>query len=110
MLSLDLSKGEITATVRGKKNPYFGVYREPRYKTKIKIRSISKRDWIKLIKAISTNASMLSKLLMNEMPDNIEDVFRKQHLNLLPANSDDFITDCSCPDWENPCKHIAGVY
>src|SRR5262249_881470 len=22
----------------------------------------------------------------------------------------DFTTTCSCPDWANPCKHIAGLY
>ena len=49
-------------------------------------------------------------LLMNEMPDNIEDVFSSLSLSLLPRNERDFITDCSCPDWANPCKHIAGVY
>lgn len=108
--SLNLSKGKITAKVRGKKNPYFGVYKEPTYNTEISITAISRSDWRKLIKAISHNAGILSKLLMNEMPDNIETVFQKQRLNLLPASSKDFITDCSCPDWANPCKHIAGVY
>jgi uncharacterized Zn finger protein len=110
VLALNLSKGKISAKVRGKKNPYFGVYKEPTYNTTIQITPISKSDWTKLIKSISASAGMLSKLLMNEMPDNIEDVFKKRGLNLLPANSKDFITDCSCPDWANPCKHIAGVY
>ena len=27
-----------------------------------------------------------------------------------PHSESDFVTDCSCPDWSNPCKHIAGVY
>jgi uncharacterized Zn finger protein len=30
--------------------------------------------------------------------------------NLLPHSSKDFKTKCSCPDYANPCKHIAGVY
>jgi len=36
-------------------------------------------------------------------------MFREAGLNLLPANSKDFSTDCSCPDYANPCKHVAGV-
>ena len=107
---LNLSSGKIAAKVRGKKNPYFGVYKEPIYDTTIQITPISSGAWAKLIKSISSNASMLSKLLMNEMPDNIEDVFNKQRLHLLPASARDFQTECSCPDWANPCKHIAGVY
>jgi uncharacterized Zn finger protein len=29
---------------------------------------------------------------------------------LFPASRGDLKTDCSCPDWANPCKHIAAVY
>ena len=63
-----------------------------------------------MIRAISVNASTLTRLLMHEMPDNIEHIFEKQGLNLLPHGSVDLDTNCSCPDWANPCKHIAGVY
>jgi len=30
--------------------------------------------------------------------------------NLLPTTSSDLISKCSCPDYSNPCKHIAGTY
>ncbi len=53
---------------------------------------------------------MVTKLLMNEMPDTIEDAFSDAGLHLLPHSRRDFITRCSCPDDANPCKHIAGVY
>ncbi|MGC8605205.1 MAG: SWIM zinc finger family protein, partial [Desulfomonilaceae bacterium] len=29
---------------------------------------------------------------------------------LFPDKLKDIGTDCSCPDWSNPCKHIAAVY
>lgn len=106
-----ITKGKITAKVRGSVNPYFGVYKEPLYKTEISLTPISQKDWEKAIALLSSQASFVSKLLMNEMPDNIEEVFyQKLKLHLLPYNSKDFDTDCSCPDWSNPCKHIAGVY
>jgi len=48
---------------------------------------------------------------MNEMPDNIDDAFADLKLHLLPRSRQDFaLTDCSCPDYANPCKHIAGAY
>lgn len=100
----------ITATVKGSINPYFGVYKEPRYHTTIELTPIKSADWSKAIKYISSKASFVSKLLMNEVPDNIEDAFADLGLHLLPHNKNDFKTNCSCPDWENPCKHIAGVY
>ena len=29
---------------------------------------------------------------------------------LFPSSQGDLQTRCSCPDWANPCKHIAAVY
>ncbi len=110
VLNFHLEKGSITAKVRGSINPYFGVYKEPLYKTDITIKAISKKDWTKVIAHISSKASFVSKLLMNEMPDTIENAFSDLSLHLLPHSRKDFETHCSCPDWANPCKHIAGVY
>ena len=31
-------------------------------------------------------------------------------VSLFPARASELRTDCSCPDWSNPCKHIAAVY
>lgn len=103
-------QGKITAKVRGSINPYFGVYKEPLYTTTIEIKPISATSWSKAIANLSSKASFVSKLLMNEMPDNIEDAFADVNLQLLPKSRSDFNTHCSCPDWSNPCKHIAGVY
>ncbi len=110
ILNFQISKGLITAKVRGSINPYFGVYKEPTYNTKINIKQISSADWTKLIKSISSKAGFVSQLLMNEIPDNIETIFRAFNLNLLPHSRSDLDTKCSCPDYANPCKHIAGVY
>jgi uncharacterized Zn finger protein len=96
--------------VRGSVNPYFGVYKEPLYNTTIEIEPIAAADWSKAISYLSSRASFVSKLLMNEVPDNIEEAFDRLNLHLLPYSSKDFHTKCSCPDWSNPCKHIAGVY
>src|SRR5438045_6656945 len=44
------------------------------------------------------------------MPQDIEQVFTKAGLSLFPEKSGDLKTSCSCPDYSNPCKHIAAVY
>ena len=105
-----INGGKITAKVRGSINAYFGVYKEPLYKTTIEITAIAPGDWSKVISHLGSKASLISKLLMNEVPDNIEETFAELNLHLLPNSHADFETKCSCPDWENPCKHIAGVY
>jgi len=110
VLNYKIDQNEITATVRGSVNPYFGVYKEPKYSINIEIKPIDKTNWSKAIKYISSKASFVSKLLMNEVPDNIEEAFADLGLHLLPRSEKDFKTSCSCPDYANPCKHIAGVY
>lgn len=105
---IDLNK--ITAKVRGSVNPYFGVYKEPTYNIEIQITPIAKTRWNEAIQQLSSKASIISRLLLNEVPENIEDTFSNLGLHLLPHSSKDFKTKCDCPDYANPCKHIAGVY
>lgn len=108
--SFEITGNRVTAQVRGKVNPYFGVYKEPLYLTTIEMQTISQTNWPQAIAHIAANAGFLSKLLLGEVPDDIETAFTALGLHLLPHNRKDFKTDCSCPDDSNPCKHIAGVY
>jgi uncharacterized Zn finger protein len=108
--SFDIKDGTIAAQVRGSVNPYFGVYKEPLYTTTIEIQPISAAKWAAAIALIASKASLISRLLLNEIPNNIEESFATLNLHLLPHSRADFKTYCSCPDYSNPCKHIAGVY
>jgi uncharacterized Zn finger protein len=110
ILEYKIANGTVTARVRGSINPYFGVYKEPIYQTTITIKAITSANWKKAIHHIASRADLVTKLLMNEMPDTIEDAFSGLSLHLLPHSESDFVTKCSCPDWANPCKHIAGLY
>jgi uncharacterized Zn finger protein len=109
--SFEVKGNQIKAEVRGKVNPYFGVYKEPLYRILIELNPIPPKQWAKAIQMLASNAGMVSKLMMNEVPEDIETVFDRLGLKLLPQSSKDFATtSCSCPDYSNPCKHIAGVY
>lgn len=109
ILSHQIANGKVTAKVRGSINPYFGVYKEPTYTTTIALKPCARADWTKLIADLSSKAGFVAKLLMNEMPDSIDEVFDAQGLSFLPHSRRDFTTTCSCPDYSNPCKHIAGL-
>jgi len=107
--SYTLEGGTLAAKVRGSINPYFGVYKEPTYTTAVQLKAIPQKQWDRLIKSLGSRAGMITRLLLNEMPESIETMFSEASLNLLPADSKDFSTDCSCPDYANPCKHVAGL-
>lgn len=70
---------------------------------------LSEAQWRRIIPRIASQAGLIAQLLMNEMPAGIEDALRDGGGHLLPAGAKDFKTPCSCPDYSNPCKHIAGL-
>jgi uncharacterized Zn finger protein len=90
----------ISATMTGNINSYFGVHKTPYYKTKIIFTKISNPESI--INNIEHDPLLLAKLITRELPSSISFI--------LPQSNKDIETSCSCPDWENPCKHIAGLY
>jgi uncharacterized Zn finger protein len=102
VLSIEITKGEIKSRVQGS--------RPTPYDIDIKIKALPEGDWRKLAAALSTQAIFAAKLLAGEMPQEIEQAFQEAGLSLFPARLGDLQTDCSCPDWSNPCKHIAAVY
>lgn len=108
VLDFVIKGAKITATMRGNINPYFGVTKEPRYKVVLKFDKIKPVKWQKIIKNIGNNGLFLSKLMLNEIPGNIEDAFDGDQL--LPASYDCVDASCNCPDFSVPCKHIAGCY
>jgi uncharacterized Zn finger protein len=59
---------------------------------------------------MASKAVFSARLLSGEMPQNIEEAFSDSGISLFPKKKADLKTDCSCPDWSNPCKHIAAVY
>lgn len=58
---------------------------------------------------MASKAVFAAILLSGEMPQDIEEAFSEAKVSLFPEE-DDLETDCTCPDWSNPCKHIAAVY
>jgi uncharacterized Zn finger protein len=102
VLSIEIDKGNVRAKVQGSR---------PRpYDVELKIKTLSAADWKKLAEALSREALFAAKLLGGEIPPDIERTFKLTGLSLFPERSGDLKTSCSCPDWSNPCKHIAAVY
>jgi len=102
VVSLAIAKGSVTAAVQGSRAKPYGVT--------IRVKTLSEPEWGRILKALSAEVIFAAKLLAGEMPDHIEDVFKEQKVSLFPQKLKDLQTDCSCPDWSNPCKHIAAVY
>lgn len=102
VLSIEVEKGVVKARVQGS--------RPDPYNVTIKVKALKVKEWKQVANELSREALFAAKMLAGEMPQEIEQVFEKTGLSLFPATSRDLVTDCSCPDWSNPCKHVAAVY
>ncbi len=102
VLSVEIAKGEIAARVQGS--------RPAPYRVTIGMKPLPAKAWSGVAKVVTGQAIFASKLLASEMPHEIEEAFRGAGVALFPERHSDLKTECSCPDWSNPCKHIAAVY
>lgn len=102
VISIDVEPGIVKAKVQGSMPKPYNV--------KMRLKPLSDTDWEKVTDAMAAQALFVAKLLAGEMPTNIEEAFEAVSLSLFPTALRDLETDCSCPDYANPCKHIAAVY
>ncbi len=102
--------GTVKATVLGNINPHFGVYRVPKYTVNVKLTQVSRSQWAKSLKRLGENANWVTHLVLGDMPPTIEQALEGSPVSLLPRGTKEIHSKCSCPDWANPCKHVAGVY
>jgi uncharacterized Zn finger protein len=102
VLEFSISPGLVIAKVQGT--------RVRPYNVTIQVNVLKKEEWQNVIKEMAKKAIFSARLLSGEMPENIEEAFNAAGVSLFPDSSTDLITECSCPDFANPCKHVAAVY
>ena len=102
VLSIEETKDGVAARVQGSQS-------KP-YKISIQITPLSDVQWDKVIDALAEQAIFTAQLLAGEMPQEIEQAFSAAGVSLFPAKRGDLKTDCSCPDYANPCKHVAATH
>ena len=99
---LQVCKGIITAKVQCTKAKPFSV--------KIEFRTFTNEEWFQLFSEMVAKASFAAELLLGKIPLDIQRISTKLNLSFFPKIKDDIKAACNCPDWANPCKHIAAVY
>jgi len=97
---LQIEPGEVNAKVKDGKDSY---------KVKIKATPLDDASWEKIIDKLASQALYSAKLLSGEIPPEVIAVFEEIETPLFPED-EALQSSCTCPDWEIPCKHIAGVY
>jgi len=102
VLNMEVAAGQVTASVQGSRAKPYRVF--------VETRVLTAAEWDAAESAMASSASFVAPLLAGDMPEEIEEAFAGSSGSLFPLAADGLDTACSCPDSENPCKHIAAVY
>lgn len=88
--------------------------REAPYRVTIDFRVPEGAARAAIVGAIRREPILAARLLADDMPMEVEAIFRSVECDLFPGGKlapgkYDMTTACSCPDYANPCKHVAAV-
>jgi uncharacterized Zn finger protein len=100
--ALVVANSKVTAKVTGS--------RPTPYTIEVTFTQLSADAWNKVIAELAKRAEYTAELLSGAMPKEIDTAFRAAGTNLFPATRADLKAGCSCPDWGDPCKHVAAVH
>jgi uncharacterized Zn finger protein len=101
VISMSLSTSLVVALIAGTRP-------EP-YRARIGVKKFDDEEWRRIERALAGQAIFAAKLLAGEMPPEVEDVFTELGLTLFPETMRELSMDCTCPDWQAPCKHLAAT-
>jgi uncharacterized Zn finger protein len=89
------------------------------YKTTLSFNALSDEGYCNVVKKLARNPMLTGRLLTNDLPMEIEEIFKQEGVELFPAGKlsakegekarFDVTMSCNCPDWTRPCKHIVSV-
>ena len=91
--------GEIQARVHGRKT----------YEVTLGLPALTPLQWDRALERIAQESRFTASLLAGEMPQGLDETFREAGASLYPRVPKELQTHCTCPDWANPCKHVAAV-
>lgn len=102
VVSIDVAAGEVVAVVQGSRP-------EP-YRVRVSVRRFPDHVWDRFLEGAGSTPALGARLLSGELPPEIERLAEETHHSLFPKEYGDLETECSCPDWEVPCKHLAALF
>jgi uncharacterized Zn finger protein len=100
--NLVISSSLVMAQVRGPDDP-------ASYRARIAVRSFGAAEWSRVEDDLAAQARYVADLLAGRMPDDIDKVFGRAGLTLLPLSLDEVAMDCTCERWPMPCVHLAAT-
>ncbi len=102
VFSIEIFQGRIQAQVQG-------ALPEP-YRVYISMPPVPTARWSFLLETV-LNFQICVRLFSGELPLELANMAKESAgIDIIPEDFQSFHSKCTCPDWSNPCKHIAAVH
>ena len=101
VISVDVAPGICEAVVQGGS-------REP-YRCELRFDVMPPKAKRQILAKLRARPLLVAQLLVRNLPEMVDLLFRAAGYPLVPSAANSFSSSCSCPDYANPCKHIAAV-
>ncbi|MFA6008091.1 MAG: SNF2-related protein, partial [Candidatus Shapirobacteria bacterium] len=102
VLKLVIKDGTAKAMVEGSYEPWYNV--------EISFKPLERKDRDALSALIDKDPMLVGRIAAGELPMELIERLEKAGVRLLPTRWQDMRRSCSCPDYGDPCKHMAAVY
>lgn len=99
---IQICNGIVEAKVKGRQ-------RKP-YQVTIYLQKFTPEQLAKIQSCIAEDPALASELALGKLPEEMLERLAQENISLLPSSWQELNANCSCPDWANPCKHLAAVY
>ena len=100
VLSLELTEGRAIAKVEGKSSPF--------YKVAISFPPLKEAEQV--CDMIEKDPPLLAQIAAGELPETFLEKLKEKGINLIPTRWREMKRSCTCPDYGDPCKHMAALY
>jgi uncharacterized Zn finger protein len=98
--SIKIEQGKLDARIQG----------QQLYKTYIQFSEFEESIRQKIIEIIKKNPLFLAEITNGVLSENFLKQLESEKIDIFPKDWGSLKRDCSCPDWGNPCKHLAALY
>ncbi|MDR0761184.1 MAG: DEAD/DEAH box helicase family protein, partial [Treponema sp.] len=100
VLSLTIETGKAIAKVKGNYLPY--------YRVEIDFPILKEQEQV--YRMIEEDPALLARIAAGELPEEFLVKLKAEGISLIPRRWREMKRSCSCPDYGDPCKHMAALY
>ncbi len=102
VLSIDIDGSQVSAKVQGSYGYAYSIF--------LQFDHFTPQEIEKIYTIIEDDSLSFASIIDGELPKDLLEKLKEEGVSLFPSNWQNLKRSCSCPDWGDPCKHMAGVY